>query len=653
MSRGSARVLIVIRQFHPLAAGAETQALRQAQSYIAMGRPARVVTARHDPALPAEDSVEGVPVTRLRTGRLRVVGSLVFLVNLAAWLVRNRRRYDVVLAFHLKQAAALAALVCSFLGKRVVISVQAAGELGDIRALGKVPLGGALLWCCKRANAFVSGAGEITEELTGAGIPSGKIHFIPNGIPIDRFTVGGDEAAVRKKLGLPANAFVVVNIGRHTAQKDLGTVLTAWRDFAPRQPPSLLVLVGDGDQRGELESFVADNNLAETVRFEGWRPNVPEYLAAADVFASSSRYEGTHIALGEAMAAGLPVIATPVGGARDFVGDGENGFIVDIGDSGALAEKLALLAKDRELRARLGAAARLTVESELEQEQTAKRHVEVLLPERTEVTRPPVEITHVIATLDRGGSETQMAELAARCRGDIFKPRVICLTRGGPTEDILDEARVPYRVLGKSAKADISCFLRLLAELVFRPPALLQTWLFTSNLYARLAAIVAGTRRIIACERSTDPWKSRAHRFVDRVLGAFTDRMVANSEAVRGGLIRSGIPPRKVTVIPNGVDTDRFKPRDARKARAELGLALEGRWFGFIGRLAFEKRPEVFLEAAKAVLARDGNARAVLFGDGPMRGELEAAAADFGERIIFQGDCDKVEIAHAAIDCLV
>jgi len=101
------RILIVIRQFHPLAAVAETQAARQAASYIKMGFPATVVTARHDRALDARDEVDGVPVERLVTMRTRVLGSLVFLAALAYYLIRRAAQYDAVLVFQLKQEVQL------------------------------------------------------------------------------------------------------------------------------------------------------------------------------------------------------------------------------------------------------------------------------------------------------------------------------------------------------------------------------------------------------------------------------------------------------------------------------------------------------------------------------------------------------------------
>ena len=648
------RILVVIRQFFPRAAGAETQALRQAKSYIAMGHPTTVVTGRYDRALPKLDSIEGVGVVRLAAPQVRFLGSLVFLTSLALYLILRARQYDAVLVFHLKQAAMIAAVVCGLLGKRAVISDQAAGQFGDIHALKTALMGGLILAGCRRAAAFISGSRDITDELLSARIPASRIRFIPNGVPMERFASLPDRAGVRIALGLPDRAFVVVNIGRQTAQKDLQTLLAAWREFVAMRPQALLCLVGDGDERRRLETLVSQWRLADTVRFEGWRQNVSDYLAAADVFASSSVSEGTHLALGEAMAAGLPVIATPVGGARDFVRDGDNGIIVPVGDAGRLSDALERLASDGALRERMGKAGAAAVRRLLDQDETARRHLEVLFGSlRRHRPRTRFRIAHLIATLDRGGSEGQMAQLATRLDSRRFGMEVLCLTRGGPTAATLDAASVPYRVIGKKGKFDLSGLLWLARRFFLDPPDVLHTWLFTSNAYGRFAALMAGIDNVVVAERSTDPWKPVAYRALDNLLAAGTKCIVANGRAVAQSLAGRGIPASKIAVIPNGVDLERFHPMDPDDARFILALPAGVPAFGFMGRLAFEKRPDVFIQVARAVVAEVPRARAIIFGEGPMEEALKAEARRLKEYLTFFGDSQFPELCHSALNCLV
>jgi len=649
------RVLIVIRQFFPLAGGAETQALRQALSYASLGYQVRVVTSRHDPALPRRDTVQGLPVVRLTAAHIRFVGSVMFLASLAAYLIRHAREYDAVLAFHVKQAAAISAVVGRLLGKRVVISDQAGSVFGDIVAMRNARLGGLVLFISRAARLFISGSSGITAELLEIGVKPDRIRFIPNGVPAEVFAPR-DKVATRAALGIPPDSFVVVNVGRHNAAKDLKTLLSAWREFSHSRPNAILSLVGDGEERAMLEQAAREWNLTQSVRFEGWHSNVADYLAATDVFASCSISEGTHIALAEAMAARLPVVVTPVGGAIDFVKAGENGFTFPVGAASELAGRLADLYADPGLRLSMGQAGRKVAESQLAQDETVRRHLDALFGPLT----PPqaqrdrrVGIAFLIATLDRGGSEQQLAELAYHLDRNRFNINVLCLTRGGPSQEILDKAGIPVRVFGKRSKLAIVTLFRLVGELQRSRPSILHTWLFTSNLYGRIACVIARVPHVIISERSTDLWKSHWHRSVDRMLTRVTDLVVANSAAVKASLITNGICGNRVRVIPNGVDTDRFHPRDKREARLALGLAPEGPYMGYIGRLAFEKRPEMFMEAAKKVLAAMPDAKAILFGDGPMRAELESSAKNYGGRIQFYGDCNQAELAHAAVDCLV
>jgi glycosyltransferase involved in cell wall biosynthesis len=117
------------------------------------------------------------------------------------------------------------------------------------------------------------------------------------------------------------------------------------------------VVVGDGELRGRLEERAADL----PVLFTGQRDDVPELLASFDVFAFPARFEGLCLAVIEAQAAGVPVVATPVGGIRETVVDGETGLLVPVGDPGALAGAILRLLQEPELAARLASEARRRV----------------------------------------------------------------------------------------------------------------------------------------------------------------------------------------------------------------------------------------------------------------------------------------------------
>jgi glycosyltransferase involved in cell wall biosynthesis len=139
--------------------------------------------------------------------------------------------------------------------------------------------------------------------------------------------------------------------------KGLDTLIAAMALLPPEAVGVRLLIVGAGPLRDELAAQAATAGLADRVTFAGERGDVPDILAAADVFVLSSVSEGMPISILEAMASGLPTVATDVGGVRELVADGETGFVVPARDARAFAQPLARLCGDEGLRRRLGEAA--------------------------------------------------------------------------------------------------------------------------------------------------------------------------------------------------------------------------------------------------------------------------------------------------------
>jgi glycosyltransferase involved in cell wall biosynthesis len=165
-------------------------------------------------------------------------------------------------------------------------------------------------------------------------------HVVPLGIDIERFSGA--------KPALAADWPIVGTVGRLAEQKDHETFLAA----AKLVPEAEFVVVGDGELRERLEAQAGEN-----AHLTGRRDDVPELLASFAVYVQPSRYEGLCLAVLEAQAAGVPVIATPVGGMRDTVVHEETGLVVPVGDAQVLAGSIKRLFEDTELAARLAAEA--------------------------------------------------------------------------------------------------------------------------------------------------------------------------------------------------------------------------------------------------------------------------------------------------------
>ena len=186
--------------------------------------------------------------------------------------------------------------------------------------------------------------------------PPERIRIVPLGLDLGRFGQL-DRAAARTRLDEPADAFLVVAVGRLVPIKRIDRLVRAFAILVGMVARARLVIVGDGAERPGLETLVVELGLAGRVRFAGWQADTPAWYAAADAVVLTSDREGTPLALIEAAAAGRPVVAGDVGGVADVVLDGVTGFVVDPTDEAAFADRLGRLAVDPELRERLGRAA--------------------------------------------------------------------------------------------------------------------------------------------------------------------------------------------------------------------------------------------------------------------------------------------------------
>ncbi|MFI5338533.1 MAG: glycosyltransferase family 4 protein [Candidatus Methylomirabilales bacterium] len=192
----------------------------------------------------------------------------------------------------------------------------------------------------------------------GIGRPE-QVEVIPLGLDLDRFLrMPRGQADLRPSLRIPAGTPLLGIVGRLVPIKDHPTLLQALTLFPDGgQAPHLLV-VGDGERREELQRLTRRLSLASRVHFLGWRDDMEAILGGLDVVICCSRNEGTPVALIEAMAAGVPVISTDVGGVGDLVVHGETGWLVPPGDPAALARGIERLLGDPGLCRRLVATAR-------------------------------------------------------------------------------------------------------------------------------------------------------------------------------------------------------------------------------------------------------------------------------------------------------
>lgn len=362
------RICLCISYFPPAVGGAEHQTARLAAGLAARGDEVTVVTRRLAGA-PTREMWQGVEIHRsIRPGSRGVLFGLGYTLSLFGFLLRHGHRFEVVQAVGIHLGAYVACQVSRRMGFPVVVRPTGMGPDGDLGKLNRMPFWP--LWrggdaptrrhvqrAIRKADAFVALNRDMAAELADHQYPAERIVQIRNGVPVGK--EARDPAvrrATRDRLGLPEGP-ILLFVGRLNPHKGPGRLLRILPRLVARHPTLTLVFLGDGPQRRELVRLAAELEVAAHVRWLGERPDSEEFYRAADIFALPSEGEGMSNALLEAMAAGLPCVATRVTGNVEVVTDRETGLLVALEDPNELAWAIGCLLEDDALRARIGRAA--------------------------------------------------------------------------------------------------------------------------------------------------------------------------------------------------------------------------------------------------------------------------------------------------------
>ncbi len=397
------RLCFIAFLFWPDVGGAQVRTEKQARQLQALGYDVTVVTFRHYRQWKRKEMLDGLPVVRvggiyrrngqLNTGRLGYLPNIIMMV-LTLW--RLRHSYDVIHAFQLSLPAAL---IGQLTHKPVVLSIQSTGpdearrmqldehgamlmadtlsetsflkvELkdweagaGDIGHLPRLPLGKAMLNFLRKSNAFYQILSTRSYSyLSSHGFRAEQIVHISGSVDTERF-----QPAPERRPDPARPERDIICVARLDYAKGVDVLLHAWGRML-REPSEWrahlkprLRLVGDGRLKPQMEYIVAELGIQDSVEFLGLRTDVVDLLQQSWGFVLPSRWEGMSNALLEAMACGLPCVATSVSGSEDIISEGVNGLLVEPEQPAEMAQALRRIIEDTELAQRLGRTGRATV----------------------------------------------------------------------------------------------------------------------------------------------------------------------------------------------------------------------------------------------------------------------------------------------------
>jgi glycosyltransferase involved in cell wall biosynthesis len=392
------RVVVLTPYYAPVVGGAESSAERLARYLHGIGLNVRVLTKRIGRDLPDEQILGGVPVERIGPyGERSASGKWQVSPAAAAWLLRHRRDHDVVCAVDYRGVGFAALIARAFTGRPVVLQAQTTGVLsGDnidpILARWGVSAHGAPARLIKMPARLMYGGGDafacishdIERETLASGIPRERVHFLPNAVDFTRFrsATDGERAALRRERGIPEDVLVCLFVGRLSREKGLMELIEAWNLL---QPANALLLVAGPDMTGHpwdvgvaARDFVARHNLTASTRFLGSIADVAPLLRVADIVVQPSHFEALGLSAIEALASGVPVVASAVGGLLDFVVDDVNGKLAAVQNPAALADAIGILISDEPLRRRLAAQARASVQADYDEREVFGRFAALL-----------------------------------------------------------------------------------------------------------------------------------------------------------------------------------------------------------------------------------------------------------------------------------
>ncbi len=366
------KIALLTRRYPPLIGGAE-----KVLSYLALalaneGAEVHVLTSLPSShTLQTEELVEtnqgSLTIHRLRTSRLRFLGTWIYMRNLRRWL--ENHPIDMTYVSMLKHDAYVAVEAGKKLGFPVVLRPEGAGATGDLAWQSWGRFGRKIGQQTRQADALVVISKAIEDELLQAGYDKNKLHRLPNGVPIP-------EQPWQRREGW-RSAPRAVYVGRLATEKGIDTLIEAWKMVRQEYSTAQLTLYGEGPERPTLEAGVGKLGLGDAITFAGSVADPTEALRKADLFVLPSREEGMSIALLEAMALGIPIVASSIPGNRRLILDYKTGRLAPPDDPRALALVILEQFHQFDRAFHLSRAARQKVLQEFSIASVAKSHLKL------------------------------------------------------------------------------------------------------------------------------------------------------------------------------------------------------------------------------------------------------------------------------------
>ncbi len=380
--------------FPPRYGGGTIQAITLAKELRSRGVDIFFVALTDDPSQRGEAIFEGFEVHFVQIADLDVYiesrssipEKLKLLLKIYSKMYSLRKRYSILHIQGLAYPYSSLSILAGLLGKRSIAKVSMLQEVA-FSDCGRL-FGRMSRLSARRLDRLVAISSMIRRAAVDSGIDGSMVEFVPNAVDVEKYfpLPGPERAALKSSLGITGKP-VVTFVGAITYRKGVDGLVSLWPDIAAGFPDSVLVLIGPrSEEEGvsgdrfcfeEATGMVREHNMESRVLFKGRVDNVAEYLQVSDLFVFPSTMEGMPNVVLEAMACGVPAIAYRVSGVEDVIEDGENGLLLDVGDTEGFRSAVSQLLGSGDKRGLFGKNALETIRGGFTYREIADRYIEI------------------------------------------------------------------------------------------------------------------------------------------------------------------------------------------------------------------------------------------------------------------------------------
>ncbi|MDM8553190.1 glycosyltransferase family 4 protein [Desulfococcaceae bacterium HSG7] len=373
------RVLMLTERYYPIWGGAENQLRQLTPHLIDLGCEVQIITRRWHAEMPKCEFIDGASVFRVGCNGKSSFKTVLFTVSLIWLMLRNAQKTDIIHSHGAVAMGVIGRMISTLRGTKNVAKIATAGRI--LKYKNKLT-GVLLLSLFKRSDAIIGMTCEIRRELELIDIPKKAVVQIANAVDSERFHpyTETQRQTWRTDRTIPSSAPVVLFSGRLTTRKGLSVLLDAWSRVLKFYPDAQLCIVGSGyNQTNSVEADAKQKVAAESLEnifFEGATSSPEDYLGIADIFVFPSLLEGFPNALLEAMASGMAIVASDIGGVVELIENNKTGLLFPPGNVKVLADKIVCLLENPGIRYRMAAKARRHVMKNYSFEKIAKQYME-------------------------------------------------------------------------------------------------------------------------------------------------------------------------------------------------------------------------------------------------------------------------------------